>query len=127
MEMRKPNNGFTMLQTLFVLMIFCILAIQVRPYRPSLRLFMKQMLDQSILMQERAMREKREVSVIWLDHSVSFDGHSLRYPSSVSCESATYHYNAKGNISNALTITCYQGKTSSRLIFQLGSGRGRLE
>lgn len=56
MEMRKPNNGFTMLQTLFVLMIFCILAIQVRPYRPSLRLFMKQMLDQSILMQERAMR-----------------------------------------------------------------------
>ena len=127
MEMRKPSNGFTMIQTLFVLMIICILAIQVRPYRPNIRLFMKQILDQSIVMHEKAMVEKRDVMVVWSSHSVSLDGHTISYPSGITCDAATYHYNAKGNISSALTITCHQGKKSNRLIFQLGSGRGRLE
>lgn len=116
-----------MIQTLFVFMIISILAIQIRPYRPNLRLFMKQILDQSIVMQEKAMTEKRDVYVIWSTHLVSLDGHSISYPSGITCDAATYHYNAKGNISSALTIHCHQGKESSRLIFQLGSGRGRLE
>lgn len=124
---RHSKNGFSMVQMLFVLLIVCVLALQARPYRPSLHVFMKQMLNESILMQEKAMKDKVDVVVKWEEKRVLFDGRVIEYPSSISCSSVSYHYNPKGNISKACSIVCTDGKVSRKLVFQLGFGRGRLE
>ena len=51
----------------------------------------------------------------------------FQYPPSISCTPFAFHYNAKGNISQAHTIQCTDKVRTIRLIYQLGSGRVRIE
>lgn len=129
MEMRKLNNGFTVLEMMIVLLILSIstLGIQAHSYHPSLSIFMKKMMSYSIVLQEQAYLEKEEKQVDIGSSYAVFDDDVFNYPNGISCDLQSFHYNEKGNISRANTVTCHQGKESMSLIYQLGTGRVRIE
>ena len=43
----------------------------------------------------------------------------------MTCTEQAFHYNAKGNISQAFTVTCSNAQSKKKLVFQLGMGRVR--
>ena len=129
--MGKPsvNNAFTLLEALFVLLIVSVLTLTgiTNPSISSLKLFGNQFLSYCVYTQEKAFMDKEEKTVkIYTDHAI-FDQIQFTYPHSITCDPFTYHYNAKGNISQAHTIRCHNEQDSISLIFQLGSGRVRIE
>lgn len=130
MEMQKPNNNaFTILEMMIVLLIVSIstIGIQAHSYQPSLSIFMKKMMSYSIILQEQAFIEKEQKQVTIENSQAYFDSTLLTYPTVISCEAQSFHYNEKGNISKANTITCYRGNETMSLIYQLGTGRVRIE
>lgn len=129
MEKRKLNNGFTILEMMIVLLIISVstIGIQAHSYHPSLSIFMKKMMSYSIALQEQAYIHKEEKQVS-IGHSYAmFEDTMLEYPNGIACDVLSFHYNEKGNISRANTVTCYQGNETMSLIYQLGTGRVRIE
>ena len=49
-------------------------------------------------------------------------GKYYEFDESIACETLSFHYNAKGNISKANTLECHDQQGTKKLIFQLGSG-----
>lgn len=129
MEKRVYSNGFTMVEVLLVLLIVLVLSlasVQVRTV-DSLSVFMEKMMAKCVLLQEEAFITKETKYVQIMAHGTYFDDEYFEYPSSISCSSISFFYNAKGNISMANTLTCSNTNSKRKLIFQLGSGRVRLE
>ncbi|WP_346671085.1 competence type IV pilus minor pilin ComGD [Faecalicoccus acidiformans] len=129
--MGKPsvNNAFTLLEGLFVLLIISLLTLVTifKPVSSSLKLFGNQILSYCVFTQEKAFMDKEQKNVeIKTDHAI-FDKIRFNFPHSITCDPFTYHYNAKGNISQAHTIHCQNEQDSISLVFQLGSGRVRIE
>ena len=128
MDRPPVNNAFTMLETMFVLLILTVFTwLSIPPSFSSVNLFAKRVMAYSVLTQEKAFVEKSEKEVRIETHKAVFDTIELEYPSRITCDPYTFHYNAKGNISRANTIKCYEGERTISLIFQLGSGRVRIE
>ena len=125
MEMLMQNNGFTLLETLFVLMLvsFSSFLYLKRPSYNLLNVEVHKLAIQCLQMQELAFSEKREIRISFKENEVEMDGKSYVYPKMMSCSSKSFHYNEKGNISNALTVHCQKGTQKRKLIFQLGQGR----
>lgn len=125
----SANNAFTLLEALFVLFIVSLFTLVeiTGPSMSSLKLFGNQFLSYCVYTQEKAFMDKEEKTVeIKTDHAI-FDEIQFDYPHSITCDPFTYHYNAKGNISQAHTIHCRNVQDSISLVFQLGSGRVRIE
>ncbi|MDD7281380.1 competence type IV pilus minor pilin ComGD [Floccifex sp.] len=127
MDKHKVHNGFTIVEMLFVLLIVCMFSIPIQKPKSSLTMFMKQMMAYSITMQQKAFETKQEVNVTINKHNALFDEYSVDYPSNISCTPVSFHYNENGNISKALTLSCYEENKQMKLIYQLGSGRVRYE
>lgn len=127
--MDKPlhNNAFSMLEMLLVLLIVSIFSMSFVMPKDNLTLFMQQLMQESILCQERAFLEKRRVDVHFDASFAQFDDHKISYPSHISCSVVNFYYNSKGNVSKASTIRCTDGNQKKKLIFQLGSGRVRID
>ena len=121
------SNGYTLIEMLFVMMILLIFSIPMSIMKPSLELFMKRLLFYSVSMQEKAFAEKREVDIEIDKEEATFDLFLFRYPNGITCTPISFHYNAKGNVSNAFHVTCSNAKDTKKLVVQLGSGRIRVE
>lgn len=92
----------------------------------SLYVFMKQVQTLCITAQEKAYVENRKVSID-INEKMVIDEKNYFMPKDVACDSVSFYYNAKGNISKAFTLYCQNSHTKMKLVFQLGSGRIRLE
>lgn len=129
MDKRYPvSNGFTLIEMLLVLLIVSVVSfgIYVKP-QSSLYLFMKQLQSYCILSQQKAFIFKETQNIYSESNSIYFNEGYIEIPSSISCTPFSFHYNEKGNISKAHSITCHNENKAMKLIFQLGSGRVRLE
>lgn len=93
----------------------------------SLDIFLESILYRCLLAQEEAFSLKRPVHVNIEHNFASFGKIDYSFPKSIVCEANQFHYNERGNISKALTIRCRNNVTSANLVFQLGSGRVRVQ
>lgn len=118
-----------MLETMVVMLIICIFTfgMSTRLAHPSLPIFMEKLMFLSTITQEKAFIEKEKKEVVIHESWAQFDEEILYYPSDISCSFAQFHFNSKGNINKGGSILCQQGRTEKKLIFQIGSGRVRLE
>ena len=127
MVKHKPVNAFTLLEMMVVLFIVSIFSFSFYIPGDSLSLFMEKMMMYSITCQEKAFQNKEEVDVeIDRDYAL-FGDVEFDYPSSIHCSTTSFHYNSKGNISKAQTVSCTNGQASQSLVYQLGSGRVRID
>ena len=127
MDKLYHNNAFSLLEMLMVLLMISIFSISFMIPKDNLTIFMDQMLMYSVISQEEAFIEKKDVNVTIENHYAQFGNITFEYPDSIACSIKSFHYNSKGNISSANTVTCSNGTTSKSLIYQLGSGRVRID
>lgn len=121
------KNGFTFMEMLIVLLIVSLLNFGLyTKMNTSLYVFMKQVQILCITAQEKAYVENRKVSID-INEKMVIDEKNYFMPKDVACDSVSFYYNAKGNISKAFTLYCQNSHTKMKLVFQLGSGRIRLE
>lgn len=85
------------------------------------------MMNFCIQVQEKAFFSKEQKNIsIESDHAV-FDGIYFEYPMDIVCDPFDFHYNFNGNISQGKTILCHQQSKFIKLVFQIGTGRIRVE
>jgi prepilin-type N-terminal cleavage/methylation domain-containing protein len=121
-------NGFTLIEMLLVLLIVSVLSFGVYHMpKASLYLFMRQLQSSCIVSQEKAYIYKEKQEIYKENQTIHFSDLCLDIPSNILCNDFSFYYNEKGNISKAHTIVCEQESNSLKLVFQLGSGRVRLE
>ena len=87
---------------------------------------MRQVQTLCITAQQKAYVEHRKVYVSIQD-SILVDEVEYVIPKDIACDSVSFYYNAKGNMSKALSLHCSNSSTKMKLIFQVGAGRVRLE
>lgn len=128
--MDKPSlnkNGFTFLEMMIVLLIVSILSFGLySKMHSSLYVFMKQVQTLCITAQQKAYVERRKVYVSIQD-SILVDEVEYGIPKDIACDSVSFYYNAKGNMSKAFSFHCSNTNTKMKLVFQVGAGRVRLE
>ncbi len=127
-KLYQKSNGFTLIEMLLVLLIVSVVSFGVyaKPVSP-LYLFMRHLQSACILAQEKAFANKEVQNVYFASDRIYLNEQSIDIPSSITCTPFSFHYNEKGNISKAHTITCSNDNKSMKLVFQLGSGRVRIE
>ena len=87
---------------------------------------MRQVQTLCITAQQKAYVERRKVYVNIQD-SILVDEVECGIPKDIACESVSFYYNAKGNMSKAFSFHCSNTNTKMKLVFQVGAGRVRLE
>ncbi len=123
------RNGFTVVEILIVLLVMGVMMSlgYARIPAASLNLFMKQ-LESAILSEQFAAFESREKREIQINRS-SFQGNEMQftYPRGITCSPLNLSYNARGNIAKAGSVNCSDGHHRSKMVFQIGAGRVRIE
>lgn len=129
--MDRPSaiNGFSILESMMVLLIVVILSSISFSLsnQSSLNTTAQILLNLSLQTQQKAFIEKEEKSIAFYDTYALFDEAVFYYPKGFVCDLSSYHFNAKANISKAGTTICKADNRQLKLIFQLGSGRVRYE
>lgn len=87
---------------------------------------MKQVQTLCITAQQKAYVEHRKVYVSIQD-SILVDEVEYGITKDIACDSVSFYYNAKGNMSKAFSFHCSNTNTKMKLVFQVGAGRVRLE
>ena len=87
---------------------------------------MKQVQTLCITAQQKAYVEHRKVYVS-IQNSILVDEVEYGIPKDIACDSVSFYYSAKGNMSKAFSFHCSNTNTKMKLIFQVGAGRVRLE
>ena len=87
---------------------------------------MKQVQTLCVCAQQKAYVNKEKIQVN-VNESIWIDSNEYPIPKDIVCDVNSFHYNEKGNISRANTLHCHNSKEKMKLIFQLGTGRVRLE
>ncbi|MBF0580584.1 prepilin-type N-terminal cleavage/methylation domain-containing protein [Erysipelotrichaceae bacterium RD49] len=125
----RAFNGFTMLEMLVVMLIVVILAgsINAGHQDSSLGLFGKNLLHTIQIEQYQALAQRESRSIAIDAQSLDTPTSHQRYPSGISCSAQVITFNANGNISKGGSVTCRKSTQTIRLIFQIGSGKGRIE
>lgn len=123
-----PNkNGFTLLEMLIVLLIVSMLSFGLTiKMHSSLYVFMKRLQTICITAQEKAYVEHHKVFVD-VGHTIRVDDIEYAIDHDIKCDSVSFYYNAKGNMSKALSLHCHNTNAKMKLVFQVGAGRVRLE
>lgn len=125
----ERKNGFTMAQSLMVILLLVVIiqVFGIQKQKGSLNLFAQNLLNEIQIEQFKAMsmRTRKEVAIDV--HHAKTEEKIIDYPRSVTCSYQVLIFNARGNIAKGGTITCNQGKEEVHLVFQLGAGRGRVE
>lgn len=129
MVKQSAINGFSLLESMLVLLIVVILSSVSfsSSNKSSLNTAAQMLMNLSLQTQQKAFIEKEEKSVTFYDNYALFDEAVFYYPKGLVCDLSSYHFNAKANISKAGTTVCRQNNKTLRLVFQLGSGRMRYE
>lgn len=128
MDKPYPNkNGFTLVEMLIVLFIVSMLGFGISfRMHSSLYVFMKRLQTLCITAQEKAYVEHKKVYVK-LNDKIYVDEVEYLIPNDIVCDSVSFYYNAKGNMSKALSLHCQNASSQMKLVFQVGAGRVRLE
>ena len=128
MDKPYPNkNGFTLVEMLIVLFIVSMLGFGLSfCMHSSLYVFMKNLQTLCITAQEKAYVDHKEVHVK-LNDKIYVDEVEYLIPNDIVCDSVSFYYNAKGNMSKALSLHCQNASSQMKLVFQVGAGRVRLE
>ena len=123
-----PNkNGFTLVEMLVVLLIVSMLGFGLSTkIHSSLYVFMKNLQTLCITAQEKAYVKHRKVYVE-IDDSIYMDDVEYKIPHDIACDHVSFYYNAKGNMSKAMSLHCQNASSQMKLVFQVGAGRVRLE
>ncbi len=118
-----------MLEMMVVILIVSVLlhTLTFIPRSDSLGLFSRHLLL-SIQSEQFKAFEARESRQIVIDkHFYETTERKVEYPASISCTPQVLLFTSKGNIAKGGSITCTQGAKSVRLVFQLGTGKGRID
>ncbi len=128
MDKPYPNkNGFTLVEMLIVLFIVSMLGFGLSFHmHSSLYVFMKNLQTLCITAQEKAYVDHKKVYVK-LNDKIYVDEVEYLIPNDIVCDSVSFYYNAKGNMSKALSLHCQNASSQMKLVFQVGAGRVRLE
>ena len=128
MDKPYPNkNGFTLVEMLIVLFIVSMLGFGLSFHmHSSLYVFMKNLQTLCITVQEKAYVQHRNVYVN-LNDKIYVDEVEYLIPQDIVCDSVSFYYNAKGNMSKAMSLHCQNASNQMKLVFQVGAGRVRLE
>ena len=75
MDRQVHSNGFTMIESLIVLLIVCVLSIGISQNKnqSNLTIFMEMVMSYCVFMQEKAFIEKRETRVEIYGDNALFD------------------------------------------------------
>lgn len=131
--MDKPmlNNqkGFTLIETLFVLMIICILSslcLSIYMPKKSEDIYLQEISHFFQEAQLQAMTQKKTTSIKIATHELSYeiDQKKVTYqlPKNTYFDEHKITYNAYGHIKNAKTLTFHGIERNYYFIFQVGSG-----
>ena len=128
MDKPYPNkNGFTLVEMLIVLFIVSKLGFGLSFHmHSSLYVFMKNLQTLCITAQEKAYVDHKKVYVK-LNDKIYVDEVEYLIANDIVCDSVSFYYNAKGNMSKALSLHCQNASSQMKLVFQVGAGRARLE
>lgn len=123
------GNGFTMLEMLVVLLIVVVLAgsFSVGHQANSLGLFGQNLLHTIQIEQYQALATRQSRTIALDVESLDTPTSHQRYPSGIACSQQVITFNANGNITKGGSVTCRKSMQTIRLIFQIGSGKGRIE
>lgn len=123
------KSGFTLIETLFVLMIMCILfTLSFRIHIPkkgdTIKIEeMTRFLNQAKM---TAMNQKNQVKVIFGADEILYECQDIseKYVLDANDSFSPYEltFNENGNIHGAKTLIFYCGQHQYRLVFQVGSG-----
>lgn len=58
-----------------------------------------------------------------LNDKIYVDEVEYLIPNDIVCDSVSFYYNAKGNMSKALSLHCQNASSQMKLVFQVGAGR----
>ena len=76
--------------------------------------------------QEKAYVKHRKVYVE-IGDSIYIDEIEYGIPHDIACDHVSFYYNAKGNMSKAMSLHGQNASSQMKLVFQVGAGRVRLE
>lgn len=123
------QRGFTLIETLFVLMIICILStlsLSLHIPKKSEDIYIEEISQFFQEAQLQAMTQKKKVTIQINTHELFYKiGQSQSYyqlPKNTYFENHTITYNCYGHIKNAKTLTFHGSKKNYLFIFQVGSG-----
>lgn len=125
MVKQRYNKGFTMIETVIVLVIIGILVLITPNFlinNVPLSYQMHYLKEKILMAQISALKEKQHSEVIIENNYFMINGKQENYQGMV-CEDSTITFNAFGNVNHAQTITCFQDDQEQSLVIQLGSGR----
>lgn len=125
----KKPNGFTILEMMIVVLIVSVLlhALASAPRPDHLGLFSRQLLLTIQSEQFKAFESRQSRQIVIDKHAYETIEKRVEYPSSISCTPQVLLFTNKGNIAKGGSITCSQGSKRVRLVFQLGTGKGRID
>lgn len=128
-EKAAAENGFTILEMLLVMLVLAVLLQLAVPASSSatLSMFSRNLLLQIQREQFLAFEQRSTRKVAIDEHFLETETSKAAYPETIVCSQQVLLFNERGNIAKGGTVTCAAGSRSVRLIFQLGSGRGRIE
>lgn len=124
----KPN-GFTMLELMVVVLVVSVLlhTLALTPRPDRLGLFSRQLLLTIQSEQFKAFESRQSRQIVIDKHAYETVKRKVEYPASISCTPQVLLFTNKGNIAKGGSVTCSQGSKSVRLVFQLGTGKGRID
>lgn len=127
MDKLQSNDGFTMIEMLFVLMILsiCILITPVisKQQKALLHFDMERIREICMNAQAEAIKSHQKISVKISDNYVIIYDLTYQLHPSTSCSLLQFHFTAQGTISKGFTLKCKNKDASSVLVAQIGSGR----
>lgn len=127
--MDKPwhNKGYTLIECVFVLLVLMSLLLLTISNTSNNA-------NQVLLTIKEKIHQAHLNSLVYHEPTeLVFEGSMLSIGNKVYdfspwvCEDLVFHYNAIGNINQANTLRCYYKQKEVRFIFNLGTGRCRLE
>lgn len=121
------SKGFTMIEMVFVLWIALFFTLcSFQAFHGTLQMDMNQIKELIHQAQFKAIMQAQNVFVEFDGSHLKIDDKDYVFKNLV-CESISFHYNELGHISQANTISCFEGKKEHKIVFQLGSGWIRIE
>ena len=122
MDKQHYVKGFTLIESIFILVIISITALLSINYIPDTsNLQYKYLISLIKKAHVDSLINHHKNTIEIYNSSVYINDELYRlYP--LQCESEYFHFNSKGNISNACTLYCYSKNKEYEIKFQLGSG-----
>ena len=118
-----PNkNGFTLVEMLVVLLIVSMLGFGLSTkMHCSLYVFMKNLQTLCITAQEKAYVKHRKVYVE-IGDSIYMDDVEYKIPHDIACDHVSFYYNAKGNMSKAMSLHCQNALELGGFVLKKNNG-----